>query len=112
MLSNAPHSIDEMARAGCTSARGVRYWEERALLGDVARTDGDMRRYTDEQISRAKIIAAAQFGGFDLDVIKQMVDGYDQEVYSALLIRLSDQMRAATRLGEALPKPAPIEYDL
>ena len=67
------HTMEEMTRAGCTSRRGVRYWEDQGLLGDVERSDGGTRRYTAEQLDRARIIAAAQFGGFDLDMIKKML---------------------------------------
>ena len=108
------HSVDEMCRAGCTTPRGVRYWEDQGMLGEVARTSGGRRHYTTEQLGRAKIIAAAQFGGFDLETIGKMVQEYDFEVYDALLTRLSDQTRAAVRLGESLPRPAdkPMVYDL
>lgn len=108
------HSMDEMTRAGCTSRRGVRHWEDMGLLGSVARSTGDNRRYTDEQIERAKIIAAAQFGGFDLATIKAMLEAYDAEAYEALMQRLLDQVRAAIRLQENLPRPnvASAEYDL
>lgn len=110
------HSVDEMCRAGCTSRRGVRFWEEKGLLGEVQRSDGDTRRYTDEQVNRAKIIAAAQFGGWSLEEIAQMLIEYGPEVHEAILTRLADQAMAAARLGEQLPKPpeksAAKEYDL
>lgn len=111
------HSMDEMTRAGCTSRRGIRYWEDQGLLGIVDRTGGDTRRYTDEQLDRARIIAAAQFGNFSLAQISEMLAEYkmDALVYEALIERLSDQTRAAVRLIENLPKPeiASIqEYDL
>lgn len=110
------HSIDAMVRAGCTSRRGVRYWEEQGLLGEVERTAGDTRRYTDEQLNRARIIAAAQFGGWSLEEAGQMIAEWGPEAYEAILKRLSDQAMAAARLGEALPRPKPPvpveEYDL
>jgi len=110
------HSMEEMTRAGCTSRRGVRYWEDQGLLGDVKRSDGGTRQYTAEQLDRARIIAAAQFGGFDLDMVKRMLDDYGPEVYEALMTRLADQARACVRLGENLPSPARTgqaqEYDL
>jgi len=92
-------------------------WEECGLLGPVARSSGDTRQYTDEQLDRAKIIAAAQFGGFDLETIAGMINAYhvDMEVYDALTTRLADQMRAAARLAEGLPiplGPKTQEYDL
>jgi DNA-binding transcriptional MerR regulator len=110
------HSVEEMCRAGCTSRRGIRFWEDEGLLGKVERSNGGTRRYTPEQLDRARIIAAAQFGGWKLEEIKAMVASYDAEVYEALLTRLSNQAMAAARLGEMLPNPGAItpavEYDL
>ena len=113
------HTMDDMCRAGGTTRRGVRHWEDVGLLGTVARSSGDTRQFTDEQLDRAKIIAAAQFGGFQLDQIKEMLEIYhvEPEIYEALTVRLSDQIRAAARLAEQLPVPminkAPMqEYDL
>ena len=96
------HSVDDMCRAGGTTRRGVRFWQEQGLLGDVARSSGDTRLFTDEQLDRAKIIAAASFGGFKLATIKEMLETYhvEPEIYEALTIRLSDQIRAAARLAE------------
>lgn len=113
MSGQAPYSIDDMARAGCTTSRGIRFWEEQELLGEVARSQGDTRRFTDEQMRRARIIAAAQFGGWKLDEIRQMIEEYDGEAYSAIVTRLGDQMRAAARLAEDLPCPVAVQaFDL
>jgi len=109
------HSVEEMTRAGCTSRRGVRYWEDQGLLGKVERSEGGTRRYTPEQLDKAKVIAAAQFGNWSLDEIKQMLEEWGLEAYEAILTRLSDQARAAVRLGEQLPRPEASrvqEYDL
>lgn len=107
------HSVEEMCLAGCTSRRGVRYWEEQGLLGTVLRSEGGTRRFTDEQLAKAKVIAAAQFGGWSLDEIKQMLLEWGPEVYEAITTRLADQMRAAARLAENLPKPPAVqEFDL
>lgn len=110
------YSPDEMLRAGCTTHRGLRHWEDVGLLGPVARSEGGTRRYTAEQLDKARIIAAAQFGGWSLDEIRQMLIEWGPEVYEALLTRLADQARAAARLGEQLPKPPAAstaqEYDL
>lgn len=113
------HSVEDMTRAGCTTRRGVRFWEDQGLLGEVARSGGGTRQYTPAQLDKAKVIAAAQFGGFDLETIGKMLVEYDtsMDVYDALTTRLSDQIRAAARLAESLPtpiagRPATQEYDL
>lgn len=98
-------SVDDMTRAGCTSRRGIRYWEEKGLLGPVERTDGDTRRYTQEQLNKAKIIAAAQFGGWSLEEIQEMLIEWGPDVHEAILTRLADQAMAAARLATDLPAP-------
>lgn len=110
------YAVEDMLRAGCTTRRGVRFWEDQGLLGPVSRSEGGTRRFTEEQLEKAKIIAAAQFGGWSLEEIKQMLIEWGPDVYEALCTRLTDQMRAAIRLIEELPKP-PVtstaqEYDL
>lgn len=109
-------SVDDMVRAGCTSRRGVRYWEEKGLLGPVERSEGDTRRYTQDQLDKAKIIAAAQFGGWSLEEIQQMLIEWGPGVHEAILTRLADQAMAAARLATDLPKPpaasTAVEYDL
>lgn len=109
------NSLNDMMRAGCTTARGIHFWEEKGLLGNVARSDKGTRRFTDEQLEKAKIIAAATFGGWSLDEVGAMLAEWGQETYEAIMIRLDDQMRAAVRLGEQLPKPEAMqtqEWDL
>lgn len=112
------HSMDEMTRAGCATRRAIRLWEDAGLLGEVERSNGGTRQYTPAQLDKARIIAAAQFGGFDLETIGKMLGEYDSsmEVCDALTTRLADQMRAAARLAENLPVPLAarpnMEYDL
>ena len=107
------HSPDEMCRAGMTTLRGVRFWEERGLLGKVERSNGGTRRYTPEQLEKARIIAAAKFGGWELDEISGMLSEWGPEVAEAIVSRLATQASLAARLIEQLPKPDTlIEYDL
>lgn len=99
------YSIKEMCAAGCTSPRGVHWWEEQGLLGEVARTSGNQRTYTEEQIRRARIISAAQYCSFTLAEIGEMLKAYDLEAYSALQIKLASVANTALTLGEGLPMP-------
>lgn len=112
------YSVEQMCAAGCTSRRGVRFWEGQGLLGPVARSDGNQRRYTEEQLKRARIIAAAQFGGFSLEEIGPMLEAYDMEVFEAITHKLARVVNTAMTLTEQLPAPitletiAPQEFDL
>lgn len=99
-------SVDQMCQAGCTSRRGVRFWEEKGLLGEVERSSGNQRRYTEDQLKRAKIIAAAQFGGFSLEEIERMLAAYDMEVFEAITHKLARVVNTAMTLTEQLPAPA------
>lgn len=103
------YTLEDMQRAGCTSGRGIRYWEEQGLLGQVERSSGGRRKYSQDNLDRAKIVAAAQFGGFSLDEAKAMVDEWGGEAYEAVQIRLTQQIVAATMLRENLPEPKPAE---
>jgi DNA-binding transcriptional MerR regulator len=111
------HTVEAMCQAGCTSRRGIRFWEEKGLLGPVERSGGNQRKFTDEQLTRAKIIAAAQFGGFTLDEIEKMLPVYDMEVFEAITHKLARVVHTAMTLTEQLPAPAgevqPVqEFDL
>lgn len=108
-------TVEDMCKAGCTSARGIRYWEDQGLLGEVERTSGNQRRYTQEHVQRAKVIAGAQFGGWSLDEAKEMLQDYGIEAYEAITHRLMQQATVAATLAEELPKPdkgPKLDYDL
>ena len=110
------YTVDDMCRAGCTTPRGVRFWQDEGLLGEVERSAGGNRRYTAEQLDKARVIAAAKFAGWELSEIKEMLLAYDMEVFEALMTRLADQIKACVRLGENLPRPpetnGAVEFDL
>lgn len=107
------YTVNDMCTAGCTSRRGVRFWEQQGMLGIVERTNGGTRKYSADQISRAKIIAAAQFGGWSLDEAKNMLEEWGLEARAALIVRLSDQAKAAMKLAENLPTcDDAVEHDL
>lgn len=63
---------------------------------------------------RARIIAAAQFGGFSLDDTKAMLGEWGAEARAAILYRLNSQIALAARLADSLPDlpAASMEYDL
>jgi len=59
-------SMDDMTTAGWTTRRGIRLWEKAGLLGEVARDERNMRRFTADQVRRATLIGAAQMAGMGL----------------------------------------------
>lgn len=66
--------IGEVAAATGVSAKTVRFWEERRLLVEPARTPGGYRAYTAEVVERIAFIRNAQAAGFSLDQIRQVLD--------------------------------------
>jgi DNA-binding transcriptional MerR regulator len=107
------YSVNDMCVAGCTTRRGIRFWEEQELLGVVERSVKGTRRYSQDQIDRAQIIAAAQFGGWSLEKTKEMIAEWGPETRTALIERLAAQAKAALKLAESLPKCENlIEHDL
>lgn len=107
------YTVNDMCVAGCTSRRGIRYWETEGMLGIVERTNGGTRKYSADQMDRAKIIAAAQFGGWSLEKTKEMISEWGPEARAALIERLAMQAKAALKLAENLPKcDNLVEHDL
>lgn len=101
----AKYSMEDMCQAGCTSRRGIRHWQEQGLFGEVERTPGRTRKFTQEQLDKARIVAAASFGGWSLEEISEMLIEWGPDVHEAILSRLADQAMAAARLATDLPKP-------
>lgn len=104
------YSIAEMAKAGRCSPRAIRHWEDLELLGEVARTDGDTRRYTDAQIQKAKIISACQFVGWPLNSLKDRLQNWSMENHADVAQALKIYVVWANELFEDLPQS--LEYDL
>jgi len=61
------------ARAG-VAAGTIRFWEDRRLLRDPARTAGGYRDYGPEVVDRLVFIASAKAAGFSLDQIREVLD--------------------------------------
>lgn len=69
------YTLTDMMKAGRTTDRAVRWWEEQGLLGKVERSARGHRRYTADQMERAKFIGAAQAAGWDLkEIQRRMLD--------------------------------------
>lgn len=100
------YTLNDLVKATGTSARAIKLWEERGLLGLVER-DGPRRRiYTQQQMDRAKFIAAAQVAGWSLDFTKANM--LDVEKLRHALSRRSSEIADWAR---KLPSPKR-EWDL
>jgi DNA-binding transcriptional MerR regulator len=66
--------IGEIAATGGVPAKTIRFWEERGLLPQPARTPAGYRTYDAAVIDRLAFIRSAQVAGFSLDEIRQVLD--------------------------------------
>jgi MerR family gold-responsive transcriptional activator of gol and ges genes len=105
------YSIAEIAKAGRCSPRAIRYWEDLGLLGEVLRTDGDTRRYTDVQIQKARIISACQFVDWPLSNVEEILNNWTPLRRADVVQALKSYVDTAQELIEELPQPKQ-EYDL
>jgi DNA-binding transcriptional MerR regulator len=104
------YSIAEIAKAGRCSPRAIRHWEALGLLGEVLRTDGDTRRYSDSQIERAKIISACQLVNWPLSSLKDILDNWTLLKRADVVQALKFYADTAQELIQDLPQA--MEYDL
>lgn len=96
------YTLTDMMQAGRTTDRAVRWWEAQGLLGKVERSVRGHRRYTADQMERAKFIGAAQAAGWDLkEIQRRMLD------WAGLRNSLELQQRLITQWLAEVP-----EYDL
>lgn len=68
------YSTDDVAKAGRTTLRGVRFWDMNNLFGEVKRDENGARIFTDEHMKRAAIIGAATMAGMSLAEIRSASD--------------------------------------
>jgi len=72
-------SIGEVAEKSGTSASALRYYEQIGLLHPPRRINGK-RVYEEGILGRLDTIKLAQSAGFQIQEIKQLLDGFDSQV--------------------------------
>ena len=66
--------IGEVEAASGVPAKTIRFWEEKRLLPEPARTTAGYRRYGDAVVDRLAFIRSAQAARFSLAEIRQVLD--------------------------------------
>jgi DNA-binding transcriptional MerR regulator len=67
-------AIGELSRQTGVKVPTIRYYEQIGLLSAPARTDGQQRRYSPDEVRRLNFIRHARELGFDSDAIRQLLD--------------------------------------
>lgn len=63
----------EVADRAGVNRETVRYYEQRGLIPEPPRTDGDYRTYTEDYVERIRFIKRAQELGFTLNEIEELL---------------------------------------
>lgn len=66
-------TIGGLAQAAGVGVETVRYYQRRGLLPEPARPQGEVRRYSEEDVKRLKFIRSAQAAGFTLAEIGELI---------------------------------------
>ena len=66
--------IGEVAARSGVPAKTIRFWEEKGLLSEPARTAAGYRAYGASVVERLTFVRHAQAAGFTLDQIRQVLD--------------------------------------
>ena len=75
-------AIGELARRTNTKVETVRYYERIGLLAVPARTGGNYRAYSSEELARLSFIRRSRDLGFSLDQVRTLLDLSDQRARS------------------------------
>lgn len=65
--------IGELAKQAGVSVQTVRFYEQRKLLSEPARTESGYRQYGPEEVKRLSFIRQAKALGFSLDEIRNII---------------------------------------
>ncbi len=68
------YSIGDLARITGVKVPTIRYYEQSELLAAPARSSGNQRRYTDEELQRLSFIRHSRELGFSIDDIRELLD--------------------------------------
>ena len=64
------YSTSDLATAARTTTRGIHIWASKGLFGEVQRDENGARVFSEADLQRARVIAAAQMAGLSLSIIQ------------------------------------------
>lgn len=67
-------TIGELAKATGTNVSTIRYWEQTGLLAPSGRSEGNQRRYTEDEQDRLAFIRHARDLGLSVHAIRDLID--------------------------------------
>lgn len=76
-LKSSPLTIGQVAQRAGLATSAIRYYEQRGLLPEPARSSGQ-RRYAPDILSRLGVIDAGRRAGFTLEEIRVLMDGIER----------------------------------
>jgi DNA-binding transcriptional MerR regulator len=89
----AKMTIDELARQGGTTTRNVRAYQTRGVL-DPPEVIGRVGYYTEEHLTRLKLISRLQQRGFGLQAINDLLSAWDSGASLSDVLGFSDALMA------------------
>lgn len=66
------YSIGQLSKLTDCKSTTIRWYEERGLLPEASRSEGNQRRYTEQHLMMLRFIRHARELGFDLAAIEQL----------------------------------------
>jgi len=91
-------TIGELSRATGTNVSTIRHYERVGLMSSPARTDGNQRRYRDEDRTRLAFITRSRDLGLSIDAIRDMIAlAENGPALGSELDRIVDEQLAAVR---------------
>ena len=105
----ARDTIGALAKAAGVGVETVRYYQRRGLLAEPPRPMGEVRRYSEQDVSRLKFIRSAQSAGFTLAEIGELLDlsasddrARARELAQARVVALDEKIAKLREAREAL----------
>ena len=94
--------VKEFARRAGVTVRTLHLYDRLGLLKPAALTDSGYRLYGEAELERLEHILALRFVGFNLDQIKELLQGSPQPLVAALRMQRDVIARQKRRLESAL----------